>query len=228
MNELRNYVDSLFAHYRETKQIKELKEEILGNLEARKVDLIALGTSEAEAIAQAEQSITSIDGLIDGNKEIYRNQFWKEWLQWVLIYLINACIVSIPMRMVHIGTSLSTLLFFAAILVGAIYIRSNSQAYSRKLNKKAYVNLGHIERIRNIIWFFWGVFTLVYSAATTALYFGSNIWFSRSISINGPYELAVIVIFYAVPFFTVIIPLSANKMPGLVLKYEVQNNEETE
>ena len=225
MDELRNYVNFLFAHYMETKQIKELKEEILSNLEARTADMVSAGIGEAEAVEQAKQSISSIDELIDGNKKIYICQFRLEWLQWILIYLISACIVSIPMLMFHIGALASTLLFLAVIITAILYIYFISQKHRHTDHELAYVNLEHIKKIRKMVWLFWIAFTLVCSAATTAMYFGSNIWFARRVSINGPYELAVIIILYAVPFFTVVIPLSVNKMPALVFKYEVQNNE---
>ncbi len=228
MSELQRYVNALFAHYRDTKQIKDLKEEILGNLEARKTDLMAAGADEAEAISKAKQSITSADGLIDGNKEIFINQLWREWLQWVLIYLLSACIVSVPMLLFHIGTPLSTLLFLAAALAGILYLRFNSKAFGVHFEKRTYISLPRVRRIRNLVWIFWAAFTLMYTAATTAMYFGSNIWFSRRVSIDGPYQLAVVLILYAVPFFTVILPLAVHKIPSLVLKYEVQSNEETE
>lgn len=78
MNELRDYVDSLFIGHRKTAQTRDLKEEIYGNLEARKADLISLGTSEAKAMEQAKNSITSIEGLIDGNKEVDCQQKTKQ------------------------------------------------------------------------------------------------------------------------------------------------------
>jgi hypothetical protein len=59
MNELREYVDCLFAHYKQTIKIKDLKEEIYGNLEARKNDLISTGVSEAEAIESAKKKGTA-------------------------------------------------------------------------------------------------------------------------------------------------------------------------
>lgn len=226
MNELSDYVNLLFSGYKKTTKIKDLKEEIYGNLEARKADLIFLGTSEAEAIEQAKNSITSIEGLIDGNKEVYIYQFRRELLQWALIYLISACIVMIPLLMVNIGTPLSTLGFLITIITGIKYAHYSVKGHRCHLSDKAYVNLTHYERIRKLFWFFWAAFALAYTAAITALYFGSNIWFSRRVSISGPNELAVIVIVYAVPFFSIVIPLIVNKMPGLILKYEVQKDEE--
>ncbi len=226
MNELRDYVNSLFIGHRKTAQTKDLKEEIYGNLEARKADLISLGTTEAEAIEQAKNSITSIEGLIDGNKEVYIYQFRRELLQWSLIYLISACIIMMPMLMVHIGTPFSTLGFLITIITGIVYIRFSAKGRKSHLNDRTYVNLTHYERIRKLFWAFWAAFVLVYTAAITAMYFGSNIWFSRKVSISGPNELAVIVIIYAVPFFTIIIPLIVNKIPGLIVKYEVHNDEE--
>lgn len=226
MNELRDYVNSLFIGHKKTAQIKDLTEEIYGNLEARKADLISLGTSEAEAIEQAKNSITSIEGLIDGNKEVYIYQFRRELLQWALIYLISACIVMIPMLMVHIGTPLSTLGFLITIITGIIYICFSGKGHRRHLNDRTYVNLTHYEQIRKLIWLFWAAFALVYAATMTGLYFGSDIWFSRRISISGPNELAVLVIVYALPLFAIVIPLIVNKTPSLILKYEVQNDEE--
>ena len=226
MNELSDYVNLLFSGYKKTAQMKDLKEEIYGNLEARKADLISLGTSEAEAIEQAKNSITSIEGLIDGNKEIYIYQFRRELLQWALIYLISACIVMIPMLMVNIGTPLSTLGFLITIITGIKYARYSGKSHRDHLNDRTYLNLTHFERIRKLFWIFWAAFALVYTAATTALYFGSNIWFSRKVSISGPYQLAYIVILYSMPFFSIIIPLVVNRIPQLILKYEVQNDEE--
>ncbi|NLA11929.1 MAG: hypothetical protein GX883_07385, partial [Firmicutes bacterium] len=49
MDELRKYVDSLFARYKMTGEVAELKEEILGNLEARVADYLGEGMTSSEA-----------------------------------------------------------------------------------------------------------------------------------------------------------------------------------
>lgn len=64
MNELRMYVEHLFEGRVLTAEMIELKEEIYGNLVARYEDYVAGGMGEAEALAQAKASITSIDDVL--------------------------------------------------------------------------------------------------------------------------------------------------------------------
>lgn len=69
MNELRMYVEHLFEGRVLTAEMIELKEEIYGNLVARYEDYVAGGMGEAEALAQAKASITSIDDVLAGEGE---------------------------------------------------------------------------------------------------------------------------------------------------------------
>ena len=69
MNELRMYVEHLFEGRVLTAEMIELKEEIYGNLVARYEDYVAGGMGEAEALAQAKVSITSIDDVLAGEGE---------------------------------------------------------------------------------------------------------------------------------------------------------------
>jgi len=75
MNELKLHVDDLFKKYKNHRDIAELKEEILGNLEAKVSHLVAEGEDEKSAVAKAKSSITNIDDLIDSNIPIKINQF---------------------------------------------------------------------------------------------------------------------------------------------------------
>jgi hypothetical protein len=50
MSELNRYVDGLFSGYKENHQIEDLKAEILGNLEAKRADLVFSGLNESDAI----------------------------------------------------------------------------------------------------------------------------------------------------------------------------------
>lgn len=65
MDELKAHVDKLFERYRSTSETRELKEEILGNMAAKRDDLMAQGESEAVATQRAVESLTSLDGLVD-------------------------------------------------------------------------------------------------------------------------------------------------------------------
>ena len=64
MDELRVYVDALFARRGDTAENREMKEEIYGNLAARRDDLIAQGVPEAEAVRAAKAQLPSLDGVL--------------------------------------------------------------------------------------------------------------------------------------------------------------------
>lgn len=57
-------MDHLFRKYQPTKQIQELKVEILSNLEAKVADLTASGMAYRDAVQQVKDSIRSIDNWI--------------------------------------------------------------------------------------------------------------------------------------------------------------------
>lgn len=216
------HVDFLFRKYPINKHIKELKEEILGNLESKKADLIAEGLDEDTAVTQAKQSITTIDYLIDGNRRIYINQYMVELLQWVLIYLLVSWIITIPLQIGIEGNTLSFFLFCIAIIVGVIYLTRSKN----DLSATKYVNTASFVKWKKYVWIIWGLFFLAATLYTTALNFGSNIWFSRPIYINGPYQFAIVAIKFILPIVTIQIPLLVNKAFKLLDKYEVSDLDE--
>lgn len=216
------HVDFLFRKYPINKHIKELKEEILGNLESKKADLIAEGLDEDTAVTQAKQSITTIDYLIDGNRRIYINQYMVELLQWVLIYLLVSWIITIPLQIGIEGNTLSFFLFCIAIIVGVIYLTRSKN----DLSATKYVNTASFAKWKKYVWIIWGLFFLAATLYTTALNFGSNMWFSRPIYINGPYQFAIVAIKFILPIVTIQIPLLVNKAFKLLDKYEVSDLDE--
>lgn len=222
MNPLQQYVDGLFARYGHSRRIDELKAEILGNLESKKADLIAAGSSEEEALKIAVESITNIDFLIDGNKEIYYGQWKLENVQWTLIAVLIGWILTIPLLLFHIGFAANLLMFLAAEAVGIYYLllRQRSKQGSMFFAEKRYVNLPEYQKREKIFWILWAIFAVISLLATSALYFGSNIWFSRRVTIDGPYALAVVLIHYFVPLLTVIIPIAFSVPVRLIPKYE--------
>lgn len=68
MIDLQKYIDGLFRHQRLTPEVKDLKEEILSNMIAKRDDLIAQGLSAEKATEKAKESLSAIDYLIDGNQ----------------------------------------------------------------------------------------------------------------------------------------------------------------
>lgn len=226
MGELERYVNGLFARYQKAKNIGDLKAEILSNLEAKKSDLIASGLDENAAIQKAKDSITSIENLIDGNKNIYINQYRLERLQQALLYLIIGWIVTIPFTFFANFIPLNLLLFCLAIVLCIVYFCKEKNKSDGFIKEQQYVNINRYVKLGKTAWLIWGIFVTVCVLIVTGLYFASNIWFSRPIRIYGPYNFSLMATRYFAPFVTVIIPLIIQRIPKLILKYEVGENNE--
>ena len=228
MNSLENHVDSMFRKYKENKQIKELKNEVLSNLRAKVEDLIESGMEQNEAVNKAKESISSIDYLIDGNRKVYLNKYKLEYIQIVLLYSIIAWIVTIPFEIIGIGLMLNKILFIFSIIMGIWYFILNSKKELEYYNFKSFINIQVAGKRRKIVWIVWTLFIVVSSLYTTAIRFGSNLWFSRPVNISGPYQFAEVAIRYFIPFISIIIPLVVNIAPKLILRYEVGEEDENQ
>lgn len=226
MSELKGYVDNMFRKYGKSKQVNELRDEILGNLEAKKADLIRQGLDDKTATEQVKISIVSVDNLIEGNKLVAINKFKIECLQWTLIYLIVVWIVTIPLGIFNIGFPISFFLFALIGTVGIWYVFASHNKREGYTNKERFVNYLAFEKVKNLVWAIWVLFVFLSILSTTAVYFSSNIWFSRPIRIDGPYALGLIIIRYSIPFITIIIPLIVNKSFKLINKYEAGEKNE--
>ena len=70
MNNVRKHVDKMFAKYPKTDETTDLKEEVIGNLEAEIEDLQKNGISFEEAFRVSIEKVSSLDGLIEGVKSV--------------------------------------------------------------------------------------------------------------------------------------------------------------
>lgn len=222
MNSLKDYVDELFRKYTADKEINELKAEIWGNLEARKADLMKSGMDETVATEQAKLSITHIDELIDGNKNVYIRRLEVESLQQALLNLVIAWVITIPATIFRGTILVGGLLFLAVIIVGILYLtRYRDMDKNRDdFKQRQYVNINYFIKLKKTIWLWWGVFAALSIVLVTGANFGSNIWFSRPIHINGPYMFATILVQYLLPLFSIVIPLTFHSIPKLITKNE--------
>ncbi|MBQ8409543.1 MAG: DUF4097 family beta strand repeat protein [Clostridia bacterium] len=66
---LKEYIDSIFADAPDCRRIRELKEEMLGNISEKYDDLLREGKTEAEAYNASISSIGDVSDLIDSIKE---------------------------------------------------------------------------------------------------------------------------------------------------------------
>ncbi len=223
MNLLETHVDILFRGYGHSRQIQELKDEIMGNLEDRAADLTAEGMDYEEAVKRVVRDLGPIDSLIDGSTDIYVNRYRVELLQRALIFTLVAWIITIPLRIVAMGTVLSLSLLLACIAMGIALLVLTRRAHqcAEFLRQVARYNIHRAKRYRSIAWMLWALYMFVTTLATTAVFFGSNLWFSRPIHIDGPYQFSLLMIRYALPFISILLPLLARDSFRLIEKYEV-------
>jgi hypothetical protein len=72
---IKKYVDNLFADIYDTKQLRELKEEISANLLEKINDLRASGMKEDEAFNEAVSSLGNMDELVENLKKASNEKF---------------------------------------------------------------------------------------------------------------------------------------------------------
>lgn len=229
MDVLRKHVDSLFSKYKNTKEIIDLKNEILSNLQAKTADLSENGMDYNEAVNKAKESISGIDNLINGNTKVYINKFKLEYIQIILLYSLIGWILTIPIKVVGMGILLNLLFFISSIALGFYYFKLSGKKQEEYLNESAWLNINSACKIRKTVWCLWALFIAATFILITGVQFGSNIWFSRPVRISGPYQFAVTVIGYLLPALTIIVPIAASYAPKLIIKYEaVYENENQE
>lgn len=221
MNPLQEHVEKLFAGYTRTRQVQELRDEILSNLEAKIADLTADGMEYSQAVEKTKADITSIDGLIEGQVFYDAAKYRAELVQTALMYCLAAWIVTIPMRLVGIAGLLSVLLLpMVAIILGIIYFTVRKPAASGNNRRFEQFDYAATARNRKLAWILWGIFMIAMTASTTALHMGSNIWFGRPLHISGPYQFGVLAASYVWPLITIVIPLLFNASIRLKHKHE--------
>lgn len=219
MNSLQKHVNHLFTGYTPTRQVRELKAEILSNLEAKVADLTAEGMDYGQAVEAAKANMTSVAGLLEEQASYDSFKYRTAMLQTALLYCLVAWIVTIPMRLFRIAENLSLLLPLIALVLGVIYLIHRSSATHADA-KTASFNQAAAMLSRNLAWIIWGIFILTMTMSKAALHMGSNIWFGRPLHISGPYQFGVLVANFAWPFVTIIIPLLFSASVRLKIKYE--------
>ncbi|WP_136607807.1 permease prefix domain 1-containing protein [Paenibacillus dokdonensis] len=219
MNPLQEHVERLFAGYKPTRQVRELKDEILSNLEARVTDLTAEGMTYNQALEVARANMTSVEGLIEEQSSYDVVKYRTAMLQTALMYCLIAWIATIPMRLFRVAENLSLLLPLIAVILGMIYLIVRGSAASAQQRTVKFDSTA-ADHSRKLVWIIWGIFVLAVTMSTTALHMGSNIWFGRPVHISGPYQFGVLAANYAWPLVTIVIPLLFNASLRFKMKYE--------
>ncbi|MCM1259590.1 MAG: permease prefix domain 1-containing protein [Prevotella sp.] len=147
MNEkLRNYIEFLFEDAPKTKEVIELKEEMLQNLIDKYNDLVSEGKSNEAAYNIATASIGDVNDLIEQlkNRPTYQQGFEKEMLASkkrsalltsiaVMLYIMSVIPV---MLLSEIGTGVvGVVIMFALIAIATGLIVYNSMSKPKYLKK---------------------------------------------------------------------------------------------
>ncbi|MGG3282037.1 permease prefix domain 1-containing protein [Paenibacillus solani] len=220
-NDLEIFVERLFANQRKTKEVVELKNEVLSNLEARVSDYLENGMEYQSAISLAIHNIDDIETLIDDNQKVYSYRLRYELVQSTLIYSLLAWICTIPFRFVASGIWANMLFLCIVILSGALYL-SMSRHLKRYDKQTGIINAGKLAKWRKWAWSLWGVFIMVMWAYTFIIQFGSDVWFGRELRIQGPYSFYATFVPYAIPLTSILIPLLIRKASKLTTQLEVK------
>lgn len=217
MNELERHVEKLFRHQPDTPETRELREEILSNLQAKREDLLAQGMDERSATEAAKRDILSVDNLIDDQQPTNVERYRMACAQTVWLHCILFWIGTLPLLFTGygwlgaLGLGLSILSGVGYLLFWLIHpaeqeIRSLAAARQRK----------------TIAWRIWGIFYIVAALSVAAVTFGSNLWYGTPVTIEGPYQWAVMVSRIYVPLLTVLIPLTVSRFAALLPQYRVE------
>lgn len=222
-NDLELFVERLFANQRKTKEVVELKNEVLSNLEARVSDYLENGMEYQSAISLAIHNIDDIETLIDDNQKVYSYRLRYELVQSTLIYSLLAWICTIPFRFVASGIWMNMLLLCIVILSGAAYLTMSR--YLKRYDKQtAIINAGKLTKWCKWTWWLWGAFITVMWSYTFIIQFGSDVWFGRELRIHGPYSFYVTFVPYAIPLTSILIPLLIHKASKLTTQHEVKES----
>lgn len=215
MDELGAYVDALFARRGDTPENRDLKEEIYGNLAARRDDLIAQGVPEAEAVRAAKAQLPSLDGVLGTGVRVRAQQWRAGRMQALLLASVIVWILTIPTLLVRAGAA--CLAAGAAVVVfGILYLRRRRDDPAEIIT----VDTVQLRRTCRRVWLIWGVCFAVCIAAASAVLFASNVWFSRPVRIDGPYALGAAAAPYYLALSTAAYPIMVGTFPHLLARLE--------
>lgn len=213
MMEIKEYVDELFRHQHITPEVKDLKEEILSNMLAKRDDLISQGFDADRATEKAKESLSTIDCLIDGNQLTDIRMYHLECVQTMLLNSILFWIFSLPL--LFTGYALFSYMgSMLVILFGCNYLwRKN-----KNTGGLVFLSLTASKRRQKVAWIVWTLFFLVAVGTMAALTFGSDVWFGRPLNISGPYQMANIAVRFYLPLLTVMIPITFSNFSKILQK----------
>jgi|GEM_PF-4062946 len=218
MNDLERYVNRRFAKFKHNKEIQELRDEVLVNLQARIDDEMAQGKPYQAAFDLAVESLGNVDLLIEGHQEVARNRFRRGAAQLAVLYSLIPWVITIPLRFFHSGVLANTGWTLVLVITGVVYLVLLWLTRSDETTRV--INVRKLRNVTKVVWVLWGIYVILSTCFTLGTWFASDIWFHRSIQMTGPYVFASFVVSVVLPFVSVFIPLYFVRVQRLVQEQE--------
>ena len=213
MIELKEYVDGLFQNQPLTPEVKDLKEEILSNMLAKREDLIAQGLDVESATEKTKKSMLTVDSLIDGNQLTDIEMYHLECARALFLNCIIFWLFSLPLLFTCYAL-FSYIGLMIVIASGCVYISQKG----KNVKHIAFLSIKVSEQRKRTTWIIWGLFFFVVIGIMIVLTFGSDLWFGRPLNINGPYQMANTAVRFYLPLLTIIIPITISNFSKILLK----------
>lgn len=219
MEELNSYVDRLFKGYKLTNEMLDLKAEILGKLAAKKAELMEIGYSQDEALKMAEESITEIDSLIDGNRCIYISKFKRAVLQKILLYLGLSFIIAAICRTTPDIAAPQTVVFWVLLVSCLVYLGICVRKSPDYWMKTGYINTKQFEKWKKYGWLLAIILIIICWLRITYIHFAARLLFHHPLPIGGSDQIAALIFDYILPLLFLVIPLVLAWLPAAVYRY---------
>lgn len=113
-DKIKKYVDNLFLDIYDTKELRELKEEISANLLEKVNDLVSNGKNEEEAFREAVSNLGDMDELVGNLKRASKEKFQED---------INQDL-DLDKKHIIAYTVASAILLFGAMTAGIVYLQN--------------------------------------------------------------------------------------------------------
>ena len=220
MDELRKYVDGLFARLPQTAENAEFREEVYANMSARREDVLAQGSTEQQALSAAKKALPSVEGVTGDAVLVSHSLFRTHSLMELWFYSAVLFILTLPTYFLGHRFLSGAVLAVTIIAMVSYFISKQSSA-----DTPVFLHFRRWTQIRRRTWQLWGLAFGIWVIFISAVSFGSNLWFSRPVHINGPYQLALLLMRYYLPALSIFIPLYMGRLPRILTELEKQGHD---
>ncbi|GIP38812.1 hypothetical protein J31TS4_20920 [Paenibacillus sp. J31TS4] len=217
---LKRYVDRLFAGQEMTEELADRKEEVLSNMDARLEDYLAQGLTGEEAFRRTVRQIDSIAFLLPGVKRVDRYGYAADLAQTALLYALLVWVATVPSRLLGVGLWLHHAMLLASGAAGAAYLILLMLERGARDGKGFTVRLSLLRGWEKKTWMLAGLALLLQWGMLLGVRFGSSLWFGRPLSVSGPYQAAVLGYSLALPLACLLLPLLVRRAVRLADQHE--------